>query len=211
MTCACDTCPFENPPTDKIFYEIHITVEFSDAMKFVELCSEINSKPIIIAFDKDTIPSQFMTSDTVPDDLLKTYARMSEVVNFFKSKGINILRKKIETVPWHPDAKKKKIAKKQYFETHFGLELSSKEDVDKLRKEIPIHWSRNAFKRFDDGRFIQMGTFRLAECSATFFPLKAHYKRLIEELGFPIKKEITEFCLYDSNLDLDKEWMKSYD
>jgi len=211
MTCACETCPFENPPTDKIFYEIHVTVEMSDVEKFKSLCAEIDSKAIIIAFDKDTIPSQFMTSDNIPDDLLKTYARMSEVVNFFKSKGINVLRKKIETVPWHPDAKKKKLSKKQYFETHFGIELASQAEKELLKKEIPIHWSRNAFKKLEDGKFIQMGTLRLAECGATYFPLKAHYKRLITELGFCIKKEITEFCLYDSNLDLDKEWMKRYD
>lgn len=211
MTCACDTCPFENPATDKIFYEIHVTVELSDAMKFVELCAEIQSKAIIIAFDKDTIPSQFMTSDTIPDDLLKTYARMAEVVNFFKAKGINVLRKKIETVPWHPDAKKAKIGKGRYFESHLGIKINSDADKALLQKEIPIHWSRNPMKIYSDGSWLQMGTLRLAEPGTTFFPIKALYKTNIENLGFEVVKDITEFCLYDSNLDLDKEWMKRYD
>lgn len=201
MTCAgCEKCLFEEPQ-ESLIYEIHITVDNLES--FSDNCYEIGVKPIIIDLGEN-IPTQVMTSSTVRGSDASALAMASHLSSIFKDRGYNVIRAKIETVPWHPKAACPDP--NQYFECHFGVKLPCDETQLKFwAKTFNLHYSRNAMKQ--DHQKVQMLTYRLHGQRDMFEEHVGKIKKYLEMSGFELEKVITEFALYDTNVELDRQWL----
>ena len=201
-------------------FEYHITVRIndrSDINKFVKLCKGIGLKPIFIELPYGEEVKQLMTSKyitgTYPDVLLPVHAIAHKVA----SSGFQILRIKIEALAANKGVPRNEsdIAFEpghRYFEFHFKIMLndeSEKERLTQIGQKYNAHTSRNAFKQFGNGKFSNFLTMRTFgkgrdEALKMFGCLKAELLRN----GFEIIGHEQEYVVYDSNLDLDKGWVK---
>ena len=193
-------------------FEVHLTLSsITPTQEFLEVCKELECKPIILDLDGE---QQVTTSSVYKCDLQDIGGHADALANSFKRKGYEVIRKKIETVPWHPIARcyvPKNKVDDCYFESHLTYELRSYAELDDLRKYAALyhmHISRNALKPMRNTIKI-MGTIR------TYGSCASHNDRVAVTSAYitnstklkPIKS-VTEFAIMDTNTALDNNWMK---
>ena len=218
--------------------------EWSDKIlnKFKEDCVEIGVKPIVIDLemkDKSSI-KDVMTSSKFFGDNRTAYEESERIVKRLNGMGYSVLRNKIETVPWHPAAPQDKdkdhplwhgdpIPNGCYFESHIGVIVTkeTKEDleelVDFLNESIcefsgTAKLSKNFFKKTDDGKFINMLTYRSDMVNAKEFEAevrsiekiisgKNDWSMLSHFRSFEYEKVEIEYAIYDTNVTHDAKWI----
>jgi NTP pyrophosphatase (non-canonical NTP hydrolase) len=234
-------------------YEIHVTVDIENSYShkwlhdgniegFKEDCKNIGVKPIVIDLemkDKTSI-KDVMTSSKFFGDNRTAYEESERIVKGLKDRGYEVVRNKIETVPWHPAAPQDKdkdhplwhgdpIPNGCYFESHIGVIVTkeTKQDlenlVDFLNESIcefsgTAKLSKNFFKKTEDGKFINMLTYRSNMVNAKEFEGEV---RSIEKIisgkndwsmlrnfrSFEYEKVEIEYALYDTNVTHDAKWI----
>jgi len=203
---------------EKIPFEIHVTVHAADTDMFKQICKSLNVKPIVLDLqtkNKTTI-KDVMTSSVHMGTNRSAYEEMKRISHGLVMEGYDIVREKIETVPWHPAApsasSEADMPKNCYFETHIGVNVSDedhKEELEIVTKIFDAHLSRNAFKVHEDGSWMQMVTLRTYEGTREDFEYKADMLyNIIKINGFHVEKRITEFSIYDTKVSHDAEWLK---
>ena len=180
----------EEEATFPLPFEIHVTVKPDNSYvefsidEFKEDCSMVGVKPIVIDLEINdgSIIKDVMTSSKFFGDNRTAYEESNRIVTELKNRGYDVVRNKIETVPWHPAAPQEKekdhplfhgepIPNGCYFESHIGIIISpeEKEDlnelVDFLNDSIcefsgTAKLSRNFFKKSESGKFVNMLTYR---------------------------------------------------
>jgi hypothetical protein len=104
-------------------------------------------------------------------------------------------------------------AASNYFEHHVKLLRDRTASYDRLLEvcaEQDAHLSRNALREPAHGkeeRFVTLRHYRLGSLSS-----KRRLRQLVEalnELGEQVLEAESEYCVYDSNLDLDRGWLNS--
>lgn len=205
MPCAvCDHCPFEGKQ-DKIIYEIHVTVDNDPSVAII--CGIVGSKLIHIEMD-GVEETHLMTSDTFKGTEEQAHQQALSLAKVFHSVGVGVHRIKIETVPWHPKAANPSPT--QYFEAHFGVDAEHvmyPQLLDEWCERAGLHKSRNLMKKGDTK--VQMYTLRKYCDQQLFSALVEWNKAKLELLGAKVDKVITEFALYDSNVEMDAQWLLS--
>lgn len=203
---------------DEIPFEIHVTVETEDIDGFKKVCETLGVKPIVIELENSQEKSiQVMTSSDIITSNTGSYNECKRISDFLKISGFNVVREKIETVPWHPSAPSDKMGrvgmpKGSYFETHFTIlcNESRRKFLELVLRKWDCHLSRNVFKKLDDGQFKIMGTFRNYSWSQEKFKLHTKLiKKELKEHRFDVDKVINEFCIYDTKESKDWNWMES--
>lgn len=196
-----------------LHYEIHVTVKTEEVNRFMEECGAIGVKPIVLDLQKQDGGSiqDVMTSQKVTGDDTDAWTRMKETSWYLQSKGFNVVREKIETVPWHPKAViHGKNSKEGYFEAHIPV-LVNPEYIDQLReiaKVYNLHLSKNPFKVMKDGRFQQMLTLRKSINYQDFDDELFEATSEITRAGFYVMKSPdVEYALHDSNVSHDSQWV----
>lgn len=213
-------------------YEIHITVDIgaaditdsssgginkSSVDKFINRCTELHVKPILLdlqesgqvgLYDAMTSSKHFGTNRTAVEEAARISTGLQNV-------GYDVVRIKIETVPWHPAAPQTQGAvmpKNCYFESHIGVTINqSVQSIHILKYTARImdaHLSSNAFKTYADGTSVMMLTYRSTE---NFVVFSNHLEKLLTELqnsGFSYEKVITEFSVYDTKISHDVDWLQ---
>lgn len=202
----CNDCPFVNAPVDKLFYEIHITVEENE-VSFMDFGYAFSLSPIKIAnfnSNNQLVNYDFMTSYKVTndEDPFQIMADLQSII----SKEFKIIRSKIETVPWHPLCNMKEIPT-GYFEAHFKVEGNF--DVRKLNDVgINLYKSHRVLSE-DIITNTTMLTYREATTRNLFETNVDALKNYFEQNEIKLAdKPIIEYALYDTNVEHDKEWMK---
>lgn len=119
-----------------------------------------------------------MSSSKYFGDNRGAYDEMEKISKLFYNSGFKILRKKIETVPWHPiieESNTETISNSLYFESHLQLLLQNENDLsdellEQLQKMVPgkLKKSKNIFKKIDNG-FIKMLTLRNNKTNYQYF------------------------------------------
>lgn len=176
-------------------FEIHITVDGSemrdpimfdrkrfDIDYFKKVCKSIGVKPIVLDLETNQdIIKDTMTSSKFFGDNRGAYDESQRIVEELKECGFEVLRTKIETVPWHPSApavwpdfsksnrSPVNLPNDCYFESHIGVIIlpEQKEDLTKyIDKEFNgktlgdrvnvrlsgiVKLSQNFFKKSVDG------------------------------------------------------------
>ncbi len=208
-------------------YEIHVTVAANGAKsldEFKAACQRIGVKPLLIDLHNqmgETIMLDSQTSSVHMGDNTSVLAEVERIASELANDGFLVLRKKVETVPWHPAApsdahKNPHMPKDCYFEAHFNV-LVDDAGEQRLRdlvkeEELPIHISRNAFKKISDNERVMMGTYRLYEGTYEDFKRNVdHLASAIRADGFVVPKTITEFSIYDTKIDHDSNWISLKD
>ena len=218
--------------------------EWSDKIldKFKEDCSIVGVKPIVIDLeikDKSSI-KDVMTSSKFFGDNRTAYEESERIVKRLNGMGYSVVRNKIETVPWHPAAPQDKdkdhplwhgdpIPNGCYFESHIGVIVTKEtkqnleELVDFLNESIcefsgTAKLSKNFFKKTDDGKFINMLTYRSDMVNAKEFEAevrsiekiisgKNDWSMLSHFRSFEYEKVEIEYAIYDTNVTHDVKWI----
>ena len=243
----------EDKVTFPLPYEIHVTIDLENSYThkyinsgslndFKEHCRSIGVKPIVIYLemkDKSSM-KDVMTSSKFFGDNRTAYEESERIAKRLKEMGYEVVRNKIETVPWHPAAPQDDdkdhplwhgdpIPNGCYFESHIGVIVTkeTKEDleelVDFLNDSIcelsgTAKLSKNFFKKTEDGRFINMLTYRSNMVNAKEFETEVRsieriisgendWDMLEEFRSFEYEKVEIEYAIYDTNVTHDAKWI----
>lgn len=207
----------ENQVTYPIPFEIHVTVQLAHGMEdsFKEVCKWLNVKPIILDLENKgkSVMQDVMTSSHFFGNNSEAYYECLRVEAGLEKNGFKVVRKKIETVPWHPAAPiaNAPMPKDCYFEAHIGCIIndSQKERLQELAEINNAHLSRNYFKKLENGLFVNMLTLRWYDCN--YEKVKHDVQRTKLHLtrnGMEYEKVIVEFCLYDTKVSHDYKWLE---
>ena len=201
-------------------YEIHITVktETSRIPEFKDDCKEIGVKPIVLSLQTTQtqhIMQDVMTSSVFLGDNSSAYNTAVAIGKELTACGYDVVRTKIETVPWHPAAPTMvgdEMPKDCYFESHVAVRTSvfRRDRLAELAIKHNAHMSKNVFKIVDDSNFIQMMTIRW------YSGIYADFDRTIDifianlnDEGFELEKKIVEFSVYDTKVNHDAAWLQA--
>lgn len=188
-------------------YEIHITVKNALIEKFKQDCLEIGVKPILIETERGKIfGEQLMTSSKHRgSSFLK---KLTDICKDLISRGYTILRKKVEIQPESHQHDRFK-----YYESHLRIKLDKEiyqekyYELNEICKEKTFHLSKNLFK-VDENHVYQMMTYRSSEDSYDEFMDKITDTVLaLQTKGFECDKVEIEECIFDSNIEIDKNWI----
>jgi hypothetical protein len=199
-------------------YEIHITVSLStwDISSFKKACETIGVKPIVLSLQNtqsEHVMQDVMTSSVFFGDNTGAYNEALRIADALNDWEFNVVRKKIETVPWHPAAPSidgDVMPKNCYFESHVAVRTSSdKQDLlRRLAQAHDAHMSKNVFKVIDENDFIQMMTIRWYDGTYANFDKKIDdFIAELKEFGFELDKKIVEFSVYDTKVSHDAAWL----
>jgi NTP pyrophosphatase (non-canonical NTP hydrolase) len=227
----------EDAATFPLPFEIHITVkpeldfswDFTND-EFIDDCKEIGVKPIVLDLEmKEGTLKDVMTSSKHFGDNRSAYEEANRIANELTSFGYKVVRKKIETVPWHPAAPTfntgEPIPNGCYFESHIGVTITPDEKellqgfvqglndrcTEAGRIEIggTCKLSQNFFKKSKDGsKFVNMLTYRDSmTCREDFEHGVEAIKWSLNKCGFDFEKVEVEYALYDTNVNHDSKWI----
>lgn len=199
-------------------YELHITVaDAPDVDAFRLACHDAQVKPILLDLQTrgDSVIKDVMTSSVVFGTNTDALAALEAQTKVLESHGLRVVRKKIETVPWHPAAPSLAHAspvmpKDCYFECHFGVKLQVDQPTAALQvlaKEQGCHMSRNTFKRTSN-YVVVMLTYR--DYVGPYEHVTAAVERIgdaLRDAGYEVDKEIVEFSIMDSKVHHDAAWL----
>lgn len=211
--------------SNKIPHEIHITIQGRDGANidledFRAVCSKLGVKPIVLdlhtkegAEIKDIMTSSISVSSTAT-----AIYKMNELKEQLTKRGYNVVRNKLESVPWHPMVPNRENKFKHtegcYFESHIEVFIDGSNPLSMpalkgIAANHDLHVSRNFFKRTDSGIFTIMLTLRDYTGTIEDFKQKVSEAREAIKSSFDLTgKEEIEYCLYDSNTDHDNIWIK---
>ncbi len=222
-------------------FEIHITIDASGVMDrwerheydfeiedFREVCKEVGVKPIVLDLEinGENPIKDVMTSSKHFGDNRTAYEESERIADGLIACGYKVLRKKIETVPWHPAApvisNGYKIPNDCYFESHIGVVISpdQKKDLDYFVQNTLTDghlielWgtaklSQNFFKKSKDGsKYVNILTYRCDMIGKpTFISQVEAIKYLLNQEGFEYEKVEVEYAIYDTNVSHDSKWI----
>lgn len=212
-------------------FEIHVTVKSEDVNieHFKLVCKNTGVKPILLNLELNNKAelNDLMTSSKMFGTNREAFEESERISNELEKAGFFVLRKKIETVPWHPSSpqdEKSNIPSGCYFESHIGIIISPSEK-DKLskfvqediyKKNLPgtAKLSRNFFKKSnnDKEKFVNMLTYRsFTSCHINFNKDVEIIKKELEKNGYFFEKDKVEieWAIYDTNSKHDAEWMRN--
>lgn len=224
-------------------FEIHITVDMSrivdgdgDSLKgrklfvddFKKQCQYLGVKPIVIELQLENgTLEDVMTSSKHFGDNRSAYEESERIANKLIKLGYRVVRKKIETVPWHSAAPIidgiLPIPNGCYFESHIGVVITPDEKqelnnfVEALNTGLEdtgvggvAKLSQNFFKKSNDGsKFINMLTYRNNVCGYNTFKDEVEMiKESLTSSEFIYEKVEVEYAIYDTNVTHDDVWLK---
>lgn len=227
-------------------YEIHITIDGQKVLEkdttesdfninwFKRTCEVIGVKPIILDLEINNgeVIKDVMTSSKFFGDNKGAYNECMRISLLLEEHGYKVLRKKIESVPWHPKAPKELVSDTLdfhtdevidngcYFESHIGVKIlpNEKEKLNDLIDDLgcnlqdgKIKLSRNFFKKSKDGeKFINMVTYRSNKVGGDRFQKQVDkIKESLNYDGFEYEKVEVEFAIYDTNVTHDIKWINN--
>ncbi|TXI85141.1 MAG: hypothetical protein E6Q38_00920 [Crocinitomicaceae bacterium] len=210
----------ENNLTYPLPFEIHITVEKPGAIDtFKDVCTKIGVKAIVLDLENQNFNIiDAMTSSVHYGDNRSAYEEAGRITRELQNYNYTVVRKKIETVPFHPAAPGEnkpgiKMPKDCYFETHIPV-LISKEQKDMLQElaaELDGHLSKNFFKKIENGLYVNMFTIRAYNDTYEIFLKRVQFvQEKLESNGFmfePGYKTEIEFSIYDTKVSHDFQWL----
>ncbi len=209
----------EKQYNNKVPYEIHITVSTDDIESFKQSCKDIDVKPIVLDLQDskgENVMIDVMTSSTFIGNNRGAYEEMKRISDHLKDvAGFEVIREKIETVPYHPAApsikqSRLKMPKDCYFESHLGVLCTDKrrKELQRMAEHLHCHLSKNVFKKYDDGTYRIMLTHRnYNTVYEAFKGVVSDIETGLKRAGFDVEKVIVEFSIYDTKVSHDSSWL----
>ncbi|HVX23994.1 MAG TPA: hypothetical protein VG992_01485 [Candidatus Saccharimonadales bacterium] len=195
-------------------HEIHVTVdaESTDPVRFRALCHSLGVKALAIANETPggvTIPD-LLTASHGKCTSAEAIERMIAIAGALRAANMQVVREKIETVPWHPYAPGQSHAmpSQTYFESHIGLHTQGQiPDISDLGLPGPLYISRNS----DSTTGKIFATYRNYHSDQHSFQNEvANIAKTLTGHGLLLEKADVEFALYDDNIRHDQDWLEAY-
>lgn len=193
---------------DSIPFELHITIapmSLAGMDAFLAFCTRNGAKPLLIELSRGDKIHQPMVNKIILlrslEEALMIATELSEGLN---AENLKVERLKIEVPADCSDGWGKTSTFKSYFEWHGKINYVPGAALDRLCELHRVHLSLNALKGEKDTRFITLREFGGREA------FEDRIKVLSTDLarqGWPLIKEVSEWCIYDNNLYLDKGWL----
>lgn len=211
--------------TYPIPFEIHITInvgENFDTDQYVEDCAKISKirgsrvKPIVIDLENEGeyVMKDVQTSSHYFGNNAGACIEARAIADAMEAMGYDVVRVKIETVPWHPAApqtEKDNMPGDCYFESHIGCIITPEEKskLANIADGNDCHMSRNFFKKMEDGKFVNMITYRKYDGTYDdFIKTVESIKGVLKFHDIHFEKVITEFAIYDTKVSHDFLWLE---
>lgn len=191
--------------------ELHITchsLRLDEIEVFEGFCHSIECKPIVILLAEGEHQQQPMISKLLDCSTKKELKKeVAFIIEKFESNGYKPVRVKMEVPPWE---RKNAVAmmgkdKGNYFEWHGKINIEAEQKIDSLLAECMGHLSKNVLKKNPLTKFITIRDYT-AEQSIT--RKVNHLKRALLNNNISLIKEELEYCIFDSNISLDKGWIQ---
>lgn len=196
-------------------FEIHLTVNLevsnSSLENFTNFCTVAGIKPIVIGFDNN-VQKQVMTSDSYFCTLSEIYNIATVQSALLEENGYTISRVKIEADPSVVLSKSDYCYVEIHLPCHTNILKENLNTVQNLT--IPLkdnsfivpHISKNEFKQN-----ITFITYR-SKLLKDFFEFDKYVYDALENLKIltPKAKLLYEVCVYDTNKELDKQWITQH-
>lgn len=209
--------------------------------EFKRICSSIiEVKPIVLDLEINdgSIMKDVMTSSKHFGDNKSAYIECERIAYELGLHGYKVVRKKIETVPWHMQAPSVlttdvEIPNGCYFESHIGVVITpdEKDRLGKFVNNLPDIYhrtynsiigdpltllsgtaklSQNFFKKSKNGsKFVNMLTYRSNKCGRYKFESEVNnIKELLSIDNFNFEKVEVEYAVYDTNTKHDSKWIR---
>ncbi|MCC6369983.1 MAG: hypothetical protein IT236_03140 [Bacteroidia bacterium] len=190
-------------------FEFHLTISDltnSNVEAFKKFCALHHAKPLLIELSRGEFTQQPMLCKTISsndfEDVLKKVDELSEQM---RNSNLMVKRVKIE-IPAEDAAlfAGNNGAFKNYFEWHGKINYENEKDLLRICEEHQAHLSVNALKNQTGLRYITLREFG----SETVFNTRINLLRADLKNGdWKMVKEVSEYCIYDSNNGLDKGWL----
>lgn len=197
-------------------HELHVTVApHSDSELFVSACADLDVKAHIIynELPDGEIMVDYLTGSEMNGRSGEAFKELGRIASGLQIAGLEVVREKIETTPWHPASPKTSLDQMRpgtYFECHFTLP-----DLPTMHGYKPFEWGGVPFllsttdsKRQKGLLFATMRHY--ISTAGTFVEgVNSIHNALEVQLG-EVKVPTVEYALYDSNPDHDKDWVNAY-
>lgn len=192
-------------------FEIHLTTSTlspAELANFEHACAHLQAKPLVIELARGACPTQPMLGKVVHlPNLAAALAVATADSAYLHQQGLATTRTKIET-----DARYAQLATSMaglgfvpYFEWHGKVPYQHQAALLALCEQHQAHLSANALRGAAATRFV---TLREYGPAATFEHRVAALAAALQA-RWPLLKQESECCLYDSNVGLDAGWLVS--
>jgi hypothetical protein len=195
---------------------------------FKHHCKSLGVKPIVLELQLENgTLDDVMTSSKHFGDNRSAYEESERIANELTKMGYRVVRKKIETVPWHSAAPiidgVLPIPNGCYFESHIGVVITptEKQELNNFVEALNAgledtgvggvsKLSQNFFKKSKDGsKFVNILTYRNNICGYDTFKEEVEMiKSSLTEERFSYEKVEIEYAIYDTNVTHDDAWLK---
>lgn len=204
---------------------------------FKQVCEDLGIKPIYIELERGDTPTQIMTSSLHEGDFETIFAQVKNIFLHLQNQGFQTNRMKIEAHPNNsgvPNTTEDILSQQQenYFECHFRLLLDksskiwgndgiSKNNIEyetfffNLKNICTLHHahlSKNAFNKQEnkpeihqEQRFVTQRVHNMGKKEA--YQCFNQLENALLDNGFQIDKKIVEYCIFDDNQNVDKNWL----
>jgi hypothetical protein len=212
---SCFSCSLNKLQASSDVFELHITVaQTVDLTAFKSFCYKAGIKALVIDLGAE-LPVQPMTCSRITGSFSEAMLEAQRLRDVLTNAGFEVIRMKLEAAPWNAgvpesDAQAQKAPSGNYFEHHTKLKLPKTANLrllEMLCESNNAHLSRNAFKVFTDGtseRLITQRHYGLGFASASL--RFTAFLAVLKSFDFKVQKTISEYCVFDSNLELDAAW-----
>lgn len=191
-------------------FELHITVAsvpFQQLDSFIELCSQMGGKPLLIELSRGDYCLQPMFNAIVPGyDISFAVGTAKKHAKTLNSNDFEVNRLKIE-VPafkYNVVTDSKQLQNVGYFEWHGKVDFEHEAQLLEICEKSGAHLSKNALKDNAGKRFV---TLREFGNKTTFDSRVEALAENLQNNHYKIHKQQAEYCVYDTNVLLDKNWL----
>lgn len=204
-------------------YELHLTVKIEAGHSlefFKDACQQIGVKPLLLDLQNTqgvNVMDDVMTSSKHFGTNRTAYEQLQRISIALQQFGFNVVREKVETVPWHPAApvtRGQEMPKNCYFEAHIGVVLddisneSGKRKLESIVQHHTAHLSKSVFKKTTEGKQVVMITLRSYDDYFAIFNQKLiELVQTLTKTEYTHEKPIVEFAVFDTNVSHDSAWI----
>lgn len=189
-------------------FEIHLTADVPPAElpNFVAACEQLRAKPLVIKLARGEHPTQPMLSKVVHAlNLTAALAAAAADAEYLRACHLPPTRTKLETPTDYAflAAPTNGPAFVPYFEWHGKVPYQHAEALVALCRQHQAHLSANALRGESATRFVTLREFG----AAAIFQARVANLGAALQPRWPLLKQESECCLYDSNRALDAGWL----
>lgn len=188
---------------------MHLTtgkLSLTEQDAFINFCEQQEVKPLLIELDRGKHIQQPMLSEVA---YLPNLEEALKLANHYSSEmqhnGFEVVRIKIEVPATKADLFPKPSAQfNGYFEWHGKVDYEQVDDLTMLCAQHQAHLSLNALKNQTTSRYVTLREYGDFE---KFTQRREALITAFQEGNWNLRKEHSEYCVYDNNVLLDDGWL----